>query len=76
MQANLEFEKGSLPMAKDIFEIGLGQFKIGDVLGSGAYGIVRHGCYHISENHVIDVAVKTLKGTFRDNFFAVQPSSQ
>ena len=72
--ANLEFEKKSLLVPKDRFEIRPDQLKIKDILGSGASGIVRFGFYQISENRAIDVAVKTLKGTFRDNSFAVQPS--
>ena len=71
---NLEFETKSLPMPKDRFEICLNQLEIKNVLGSGASGIVRLGCYRISENHAIDVAVKALKGKFRNNSFAVQPT--
>ena len=74
MPANLEFEKKSLPMSEDKFEIRPGQLKVKSVLGSGASGIVRLGCYQVSKNHAIDVAVKTLKGTFRDEFFSVQAS--
>ena len=65
--ANLEFEQKSLSMSKDRFEIIPGQLKIKRVLGSGASGIVRLGCYQVSENHAIDVAVKTLRGTSRNN---------
>ena len=71
---NLELEKNSLPIPKDTFEIHPGQLKIEHVLGSGTFGIVRLGCYQISDNHAIDVAVKTLKGTFQNIFIAVQPS--
>ena len=69
--ANLEFEKKTLPVPKDKFEIHPGQLKIKDILGSGVCGIVRLSCYQISKNRAINVAVKTLKGTFRDISFAV-----
>ena len=74
MPAILESEKKSLPMPKDRFEIRPDQLKIKDILRSGASGIIRHGCYKISKNLAIDVAVKTIKGMFGDNSYAVQPS--
>ena len=72
--ANLGSEKETSPMPMDRLEIRPDKLKIKGVLGSGAYGIVRLGRYQILEDHAIDVAVKTLKGTFRDNSFAVQPA--
>ena len=68
-----ESQKESIPTPIDRFEIRPDKLKIKDVLGRGAYGIVRLGSYRISENHAIDVAVKTITGTFQDNSFAVEP---
>ena len=62
--ANFEFEQKCLPMEKDRFEIRPDQLTIKDILGSGASGIVRLGSYQSSENLAIDVAIKTLRGTF------------
>ena len=70
---DLESQKESLPMPIDRFEIRPNQLKINGVLGKGAYGIVSLGRYRISEDQGIDVAVKTVKGTFRDNSSAVKP---
>ena len=70
---DLESQKESLPMPIDRFEIRPDQLKINGVLGKGAYDIVRLGRYRISENQGIDVAVKRVKGTFRDNSSAVKP---
>ena len=62
--ANFESEEKSLPMEKDRFEIRPDQLKIKNILGSGASGIVKLGSYQMSENLAIDVAIKTLRGTF------------
>ena len=68
----LESQKESIPTPIDRFEIRPDKLKIKGVLGRGAYGIVRLGRYRISEDQGINVAVKTIKGTFRDNSFAVE----
>ena len=68
---DLESQKESSPRPIDRFEIRPDQLEINGVLGREAYGIVRLG--RISEDQGIDVAVKTVKSTFRDNSFSVEP---
>ena len=68
---DLESQKESSPRPIDRFEIRPDQLEINGVLGREAYGIVRLD--RISEDQGIDVVVKTVKSTFRDNSFAVEP---
>lgn len=62
MKQDYAVEDGETLLSRDKFEISPQQLKLKDVLGSGAYGIVRLATLQDEFGTVTDVAVKMMKG--------------
>lgn len=62
MKRDYAIESGDTLLPRDKFEISPQQLELKDVLGSGAYGIVRLATLQDEFGAVTDVAVKMMKG--------------
>lgn len=66
MKQDCAIEDDETLLSHDKFEISPQQLKLKDVLGSGAYGIVRLATLQDKFGAVTDVAVKMMKGITMD----------